>query len=372
MRINWKLNVNEQPYLTRREVIRSIGIATTSPLAVCPLFVRNLNAAESRDCVRFFFVTDTHYLAQKTNPSMMDDASARVCRKLVETLNSMQGEDIPEHAGGGRVGSLHGVIHGGDLVDSADKQGGAYGKMIATEFSAFEADYGLTGRDGLLKYPVYEVHGNHDGPQGDTIVVDGIKRRNKSRIGVKHVSPNGLHYSWDWEHVHFINLGIVVGEAAEGLQRRRYAPLESLAFLREDLAKLGDAKRPIVITQHIDIARYSVAYEKDEERFLHMEWHPQDVHSFYETIRPYNVIADFFGHTHTRDVYGWEGTSEKNAFTKSAVDVFNGDNASHFHGNKQAFFYVEILPNGMTIREVYTDDAWQTHKWSRHIWGKTI
>jgi len=359
--------------LSRRAALQWIGSAAAAPLVVSPLFVRNLRAAESsQDAVRFFFVTDTHYLAEKENPQAMNEASATKCRKLVELLNKLPGEKIPEEAGGGTIGEIHGVIHGGDVVDSADKNGGPYPEMINTEFARFEQDYGLTGKDGLLKYPVYEVHGNHDGPQGNTAVVKGIMRRNETRPSVKHISENGLHYSWDWGHVHFINLGIVVGETGEDLQRRRYAPMGSLAFLRKDLEKLGDAKRPIVITQHIDIARYSVPYEKDEEKFLHMEWHPQDVQSFYKTIRPFNVIADFFGHTHVRNIYGWEGTPKMKGFKTGEVDIFNGDNASHFHGDKQAFFYVEITPAGLIVREIATADAWETHQWTKEIWGKTI
>lgn len=356
--------------MNRRSALKSLAAIGVSPLLVDPLFVKA--AATDGDPARFFFVTDTHYLAQKNSPKDMDATSADICRKLVETLNVLPGEAIPEHAGGGEVGAPNGVIHGGDLVDSADKNGGPYPEMFATEFRTFEADYGLTGKDGLLKYPVYEVHGNHDGPHGDTLVIEGIKRRNKTRPGLKHISDNGLHYAWDWGHVHFINLGIVVGESGAGLQRRRYAPEGSLAFLRKDLAQLTDKRQPIIITQHVDLGRYSVPYEKDEEKFLQMEWHPQDVHSFYEAIRPFNVIADFFGHTHVRNIYGWDGTPKSHPFTKSEIDVFNGDNASHFHGEKQAFFYVEIYEERLIVREVQTADAWETHSWTDQIWGKEI
>ena len=40
--------------------------------------------------------------------------------------------------------------------------------------------------------------------------------RSQRRTGLKNVSPNGLHYSWDWAGVHFIALGIVVGEVRDG------------------------------------------------------------------------------------------------------------------------------------------------------------
>jgi len=244
--------------------------------------------------------------------------------------------------------------------------------MIATEFAAFERDYGLTGRDGRLRYPVYEVHGNHDGPRGDTAVVDGIRRRNRTRPGLTRISANGLHYSWDWGPVHFINLGIVVGESGGRLQRRRYAPHGSLAFLREDLRAVDNLHRPVVITQHIDVARYSLPYGQDEDRFLHMEWHPQDVQSFYAAIRPQHVIANFFGHTHARNIYGWNGSRTKMPFRTGELDMFNGDNASHFHSDRQAVMYVEISAAAMRVCEIQTRDAWQTHHWTEQAWSKNI
>lgn len=322
--------------------------------------------------IAFCFVTDTHYLADKKNPDSMDQQSAMICRRLVNTLNDLVGESIPAEAGGGKVARLSGIIHGGDLVDSADKRGGVYPRMHATEFAAFEADYGLNGNDGILHYPVFEVYGNHDGPQGDTLVVKGIQNRNSRRNGLKNVSANGLHYSWDWGNLHLINLGIVVGQSGPGLQRRRYNPMDSLQFLKQDLQKMSDANRPVVITQHIDLARYSVPYAEDKEEFLHMEWHPQDVKSFYETVAPFHVIANFFGHTHRRDIFGWNGTSQRQPFNHADIDAFNGDNSSHFNGGKQAFLYVEVSKTDLVAREVVTKDDWLSHQWADRIWAKKI
>ena len=364
---------SETDQLARRSLLLSAAGATTG---VVSLRGEELPSFLGRDSVpvdvAFCFVTDTHYLADKENPESMDPRSARICRRLVETLNGLAGERIPIDAGSGKVSKLAGVIHGGDLVDSADKRGGVYPRMYATEFAAFEADYGLNGHEGILKYPVFEVYGNHDGPQGDTSVVEGIKRRNKNREGIKNISSNGLHYSWQWGKLHLINLGIVVGQTGPELQRRRYDPMGSLEFLKQDLEQLGDPERPIVITQHIDLARYSVPYAKDEERFLHMEWHPQDVQAFHETIRPFHVVANFFGHTHRREIFGWNGTPKRQPFRNADVDAFNGDNSSHFHGGKQAFFYVEVAGTELVVREVFTEDGWLTHDWAEQIWVKKV
>lgn len=256
---------------SRRNALLSLASAATGVVALrgeeLPSYLGTQSHAAD---VAFCFVTDTHYLANKEQPEVMDPTSARICRRLVDTLNRLGGQSIPVAAGAGTVAKISGIIHGGDIVDSADKRGGIYPRMQATEFASFEADYGLNGKDGVLEYPVFEVYGNHDGPQGDTLVVDGIKRRNQSRKGVANVSPNGLHYSWDWGRLHLINLGIVVGQTGSGLQRRRYNPMNSLKFLKQDLMQMDDPTRPVVVTQHVDLARYSVRYTKDEERFLHM------------------------------------------------------------------------------------------------------
>jgi hypothetical protein len=358
--------------VSRRLALQALGFSVLSPLTADAELMEEFQAEKSSAHTRFLFVTDTHYLAQKENPTLMDEASAAVCRRLVQTMNQLAGTEIPQYAGGGLVDGIQGVIHGGDLIDSGDKRGKLYDQMSKTEFQRFETDFGLTGRDGLLQYPVYEIHGNHDGPQGDTIAVDGIKRRNKQRLGLGHRSTNGLHYSWDWGNVHFVNLGIVVGESGNDLQRRRYHPLGSLRFLKKDLKRMDDPDRPIVITHHIDIARYCLPYQSDEERFLKMEWHPQDVQSYYQAVQEHRVIAGLFGHTHARNVYGWDGTKSRQPFDKSRIDLFNGDNASHFAGQKQAFLYMDIGPKRMIVREIATSDAWRNYRWSDQVWGKTI
>ena len=150
--------------------------------------------------VSFFFVSDTHFLANKADPTTLDEKSIATCRGLVDTLNKLPGTAIPADAGGGVVSKPRGVIHGGDLIDSGDKNGGPHPKMIETEWAGFVEEYGLNGTDGRLKFPVYEVHGNHDSPGGSGLPVRKIIERNKTRPGLKNVSENGLHYSWDCEN----------------------------------------------------------------------------------------------------------------------------------------------------------------------------
>ena len=257
-----------------------------------------------------------------------------------------------------------------DLIDSGDKNGKIWEKMQATEWKAFTADFGVDGKNGRLSFPVFEVHGNHDGPHGRGLAVEGIVQRNKDRVGLSGLSENGLHCSWDWGPVHFLNLGIVVGQVPEVRQRRRYAPMDSLEFLIADLnQRVGDSDRPVIISHHIDLARYTTACDADDPANQHREWHPCDVRGFFNAIHQYNVIAILHGHTHVRNVLSWDGKSTR---SDKGVSVFNVDNSSHFQGEHQAFLYFEIGPEEMLVRECATKDGWQSHFWTPQVWKRSV
>ena len=53
-----------------------------------------------------------------------------------------------------------------------------------------------------------------------------------------------------------------------------------------------------------------------------------------------------------------------------AIDVFNVDNSSHFAGDAQAFFYVEIDGDGLAVREYATRDGWRTGAWTPTCWRR--
>ena len=352
---------------TRRQVLGSLA-GTSAALALGTTF-----AAEPAKSVAFALVGDTHYLANKESPDELFADSAAVTSQLISTLNSLPGKAISAEAGGGTVAALDGVIHAGDLIDTGDKSGGAHEKMQVTEFAAFERDFGLTGSDGKLKFPCYEVHGNHDAPRGTGLVVEGIQARNKKRPGVKNISTNGQHYSWDWgpaeSKVHFINLGIVVGTPGDKENPRRYNPLDSLEFLQDDLQKnVGDSGRPVVITHHVDVQRYSTPCDTDPKNAT-KEWHPCDARGFHTAIAKYNVVAILYGHTHARNVLKWNGTQTR---TEQGFDLFNVDNGAHFRSDAQAFFYFEISAKKLTVRELATTDRWQTSSWTPQVWARDL
>ncbi len=319
----------------------------------------------------FFVVGDTHYLAEKENPGSINEASATICGRLVDTMNRLPGTVIPMEAGGGEVLKPEGVIHAGDVIDTGDKQGGTTAEMQKTEWRSFERDYGLTGRDGRLKYPVYEVYGNHDSPRGDGYAIGKIIERNRNRPGLVARSQNGLHYSWNWGNVHFINLGITVAASPKVDRRRRYGALDSFAFLQQDLANnVASAKQPIVITHHIDVARYTGPCDA-AAAYSDKEWDSCDVHAYFDAIKNHNVIGIFYGHTHVRNVLRWDGAKatppQPNQETKG-LPLFNTDNGSHFSGEAQAIFYVEVHSKELVVREYQTKDRWQTGFFTPIAW----
>ncbi len=327
----------------------------------------------------FLVAGDPQYLAEKTaSPSRLDPYSEAANRRAIALLQEFAGRSIPKDHGSGTVSKrILGLINTGDLIDSADKSGGNYPAMQKFEWQRFKSAYGLTGKDGLLPFPVYEVHGNHDGPQGDTFIIDDIVARNARRPGIRNRSANGLHYSWDWGPLHCINLGMFVGAGEERRRDHHYAPRASLEFLRKDLREqVGNSRRPIIVSFHL--------HPNGPE----YDWPEEDLAAFWQAISAYNVIALFHGHTHgsppsrTR----WNGRS----FAKNladGVDVFNPDdigaaktdrkNPQQGVGLRHGFLYVELIDNEgierdrFIVRSYATRDNWATHDWHT-TWSRSV
>lgn len=358
-----------QETMTRRRFETLLGAAGLT--AAFPW--RNIAAEEKekeKDAapVSFFFVSDTHFLAEGEDPSRLDERSEPANARLIETLNRLPGTAFPDAMGGGTIPKPRGVIHGGDLIDSGDKNGALAVAMQKTEWKAFRESFGLDGTDGKLKYPVYEVYGNHDGPRGTGLVIDGIIERNTRRPGLTNVSKNGLHYSWNWGPVHFVNLGIVVGTSSDLPRKRRYDPRDSHEFLKADLAAhVGDSGRPVVITHHIDILRYSHGCDETAPP-QGQEWDACDVAAYHGLIKDRNVVALLFGHTHARDIAKWNGGSKRSA---TGLDLFNVDESSHFRSEAHGLLHFEFTADRMIVREFATKDNWKTGAWT-NVWNYPI
>jgi hypothetical protein len=178
-------------------------------------------------------------------------------RSLIEQMNLLPGQRWPEPIGG-QVDTPRGLLVVGDLTDDG------------TAFSDFTALYGLTGRDGHLHYPVYETIGNHDWGW-DSPAKLGVRERH-----------GDVAYAWDWEGVHFASLGV-------------YPNAERLAWLQQDLARVGTAQR-VILFFHFSLEG---PYSDD--------WTAAEKDAFAEAIEPYNIVAIFHGHYHRHGHYLWRG-----------------------------------------------------------------
>ena len=352
--------VNENPWrnvISRRAFLGSLPVGA----ALVPQVLAQTSQSLG---ISFFVVGDTHYSAMQEDPSKMMDHSLQTNQSLLRWLNELPGKEFSANLGGGVIPEPEGVIHVGDIIDNGDKGPGKY-PMVATECAAFTRDWGLNGGEGLLRWPVREIHGNHDGPQGDTPMVKEIIARNKRRKGLLHVSDNGLHYSWDWGGVHFVALGIVAGDAPQVTRRRRYAPMQSLPFLQKDLqTHVGKSGKPVVLIHHVDVHRYSDTVA--DEKVKNHEWDYGDAQEFYRIISPYRIAACICGHTHVRRMMRWDGTADVN--TTRGVPFLNTDNAAHFHSPSQAVLHITLSGKEMIVREFATKDSWKSGEWTPQMW----
>ena len=328
-----------------------------------PGFATAAEAEATPPLCSFFVIGDTHMLAVKNQPDLWDEASAHVTRGLIKAMNSLPGTAIPGEAGGGQVRKPEGVVHVGDIVDSGDKSGPVHEAMQRTEWRAYTQSWGLTGSEGLLQFPVMDMAGNHDGPRGTGYIMEQLAARHRSRKGLKSISENGLHYSWDWNGVHCAALGLIVGTDKSVTRKRRYGAMDSLDFLKQDLAANTAPGQPLLLFHHVDILRYAV--EKPKAKIETWEWDPADVQAFHAAIKG-RPAAIFYGHTHNRNAYLWDGGG---VATKQGIPVFNVDNSCHFHGRNHAFFYVEVRPSAVLVREYATKDTWQSGFWTPQVWN---
>ena len=348
------------PLITRRRFLATAA-ASAGALVLRPAFTA---AAATPPALSFFLIGVTHYFADADAPDQLDSVSAQYNSRFVDLLNRLPGSAIPEAAGGGLVASPKGVIHAGDLIHDGDKNGGAFPTMQKTELAAYVADWGLTGTEGRLKYPVYEVFGNHDAPHGQHAILDPLAARARLRTDLTHLSANALHYSWDWGPIHFINLGITVGSDKREARPKKFDPLGSLEFLIEDLAaNVGNSGRAVVITHHVNLG--SVFKCDPAAPNLTLNWDPCDLRAYWDAIKGANVVAMLYGHTHKRATFRWDGEKTTGP---TGVPVFNTASAAHFDLKHHAFFYFEVTERELVAREYATDNGLETAAWAPQVW----
>lgn len=214
------------------------------------LFLLLLLAAAPPPEITFFVASDSHFGAK---------GMSELNRSVVEQMNALPGTPYPPEMGGA-VGTPRGVLFTGDTTDNGTLE----------EFAEFEQVYGLTGKDGLLRYPVFEAIGNHDVNRESPI---------KERAAARH---GAIHYAWDWDDVRLLCLDM-------------YPDAVTVAWLEGELARAG-RRRPLILFFHYSLdGPYSDFWEDAEKQ------------AFADAIEGYNVLALFHGHEHRMGQYRWRG-----------------------------------------------------------------
>ncbi|MCE5279506.1 MAG: metallophosphoesterase [Planctomycetaceae bacterium] len=248
--------------------------------------------------VTLFVAADAHYGASMPNGSLSID---QLNQRQIDAMNTLSGRAWP--GGAGKVAPPRAVLMLGDMTDNG----------APWQWNAFVRDYGRTGAEGLLKYPVYLCSGNHD---RYTVfywpVLQGIAQRHGSLI-----------YAWDCSGVRMICLD-------------RNPTAESCRWLAAELAAVG-AARPVIIYFHYGL---SGPYSGEEW------WKQSDKDCFAAAVAGYNVIGVFHGHYHGSEHYVWRG-----------LDVYNVGSPRH---RTHSFAAVRVTDTTMTVA------SWD---WSRQGWA---
>jgi len=227
------------------------------------------------------------------------DSNSVSCRLAIQWMNALPGKSYPAAVGGGVIDTPDAVVLCGDLTNDATQP----------QWDRWAADWGING-ERLIKYPVFEGFGNHDGGPA-SFVREAIKARNPARRWLAGVSANGLHYSWDIDGVHFVQTNLYTGNDGDpaNFNNTWNKPEKSLDFLISDLQQnVGTTGKPVVIFQHYGWDDFSINAWGNGGW-----WSAAERTAFYNAVSTYNVIGVFWGHSHAAAFQKWNNT----------IDVYN-------------------------------------------------
>lgn len=229
---------------------------------------------------------------------------------LVPKLNGIAGRAYPKTLGG-VVAAPRGLLVTGDLTE--------WGKV--DEWEPFAATYGLTGKEGKLAMPVFEVVGNHDKVSAHYVEEQVAKRHGGGRF-----------YAWDWDDVHFLALG----EAPDD---------EGLAFLKRELDGLAP-EMPLVLYFHL-----ALSGPWSTENWFAEGTYKERLAALLEKR---NVAAIFHGHHHATDSYRWHG-----------IDVFK---PGAVKDGAHTFAVVHVTDERMSVAEY----DWDRDRWEGGVFEKLM
>ena len=207
---------------------------------------------------------------------------------------------------------------------------------------------------------VYDGQGNHDEHEPDDSIQrtgcavnatwcvnedDLISYLRRSRSTPVDMSPDGAVYSWEWQGIHFIQLGTFAGNRSyEKGQFPDVNPYDSLNFMRSDLAKnVGATGKPVVLMMH-----YSLNDAKEGGA-----WRQSSVADFWDSLEGYNVVGVMSGHIHYGTGGGWNRTAYRPAgATKGPDSLPNIVVGAALNG---IYFKAEVRNDEMILKRFHVD-----------------
>ncbi|NUP11709.1 MAG: hypothetical protein HOW73_37155 [Polyangiaceae bacterium] len=230
------------------------GTACTSPLVASPKPARHSGPTD----VTFLLISDLHFGAY-----MNGEPLEPVVYRAVDAMNELRGLTYPS-ALGGRVGDIRGVLAAGDLTEDGRPW----------EWNRFVETMGLTGKEGRLRYPMFESLGNHDGNDESKSVRRGIEGRHGS-----------IHYAWSWDALRIYCL-------SDGPDD------DILDWMQTDLATLPPETK-ILVYQHFPLAgSYSTGTWFGDGDYRQ---------KLGRVLEGHDVLGIFHGHFHATGHYRFRG-----------------------------------------------------------------
>lgn len=283
--------------------------------------------------VTFLFAADIHACRMASGLSPNCQQEGKTDENLlshIAALNRITEHRWPTETGGTPSGLASagapiampaGLIIGGDMTD--DGGGQITLPSEGTQLLQFSHRYQQGVGDGRVHFPVYAGLGNHDLDQdGPKPHVDWYRRELRDYVEINHRPgvffkppvPAGNYdaesdcYSWDWGGLHLVQLHRFGGDKTKDA-------VDSLPWLKQDLAASAGDGRPVVLFQHYGWDPFSSEDWDPGRRTFDDEglgpphwWSEADRRALLGAVAGYNVIGLFHGHQHeTPMIYRGDG-----------------------------------------------------------------
>jgi cytolysin (calcineurin-like family phosphatase) len=271
----------------------------------------------------FLFAADVHAcrMASGLSPNCQEEGKTdENLRRHIAALNRIAEYRWPMEVGeaasglsgsGVPIAPPLGLVVGGDMTD--DGGGQIILPQEGTQLLQFSQRYQQGVGADRVHFPVYTGLGNHDLDQdGPPQHVDWYRRELRDYVEINHrpgvffkppvpaanYDVDSDCYSWDWGGLHLVQLHRFGGDTRKGA-------VNSLPWLKQDLADGAGDGRPVILFQHYGWDMFSTEHWDPDRRTFDPEgagdphwWSKEDRQALLSAIKGYNVIGLFHGHQH--------------------------------------------------------------------------